>query len=51
VITVIGKNGRDISGLSHHNGEQEVLFPAGSKFKIESKTTSYGKNHITLKEV
>lgn len=51
MFTVHGKNGRDIQQLSHHDHEREVLFPSGTKFKIVSRTESYGKHHITIEEV
>lgn len=44
---VHGKNGRDISKLSSHPSESEVLFKAGSRFKVVSKTA----NKIVLHEI
>jgi phage-related protein (TIGR01555 family) len=50
-LTIHGKSGRDISGLSGHPGEKEVLFPSGTRFKVVSRTQSGGKAHITIQEV
>jgi phage-related protein (TIGR01555 family) len=44
---VKGKTGRDISKLSHYPGEAEVLFKAGTRFKVISNVD----NKITLEEV
>ncbi len=44
---VHGKGGRDISKLSSHPGEAEVLFKSGSRFEVVSKDGTT----ITLKEV
>lgn len=50
-LTIHSKNGRDISKLSHHPNEKEVLFKAGTRFKIEQRTQSNGKTHMTIREV
>ena len=55
-MEIKGKSGRDISRLSHHSGEKEVLFPAGTRFKIVSRNEDTyhqsGKvTHFVLEEV
>ena len=50
-LTVHGKTGRDISKLSGHPSEQEVLFPAGTRFKVVDRSEKHGKSYITLQEV
>lgn len=42
-----GKTGRDIQKLSSHPGEAEVLFRAGTRFRVKSKVGTT----ITLEEV
>jgi hypothetical protein len=53
-FTVVGKNGKNVKGLSSHPGEDEYLFKTGSKFKVSktSKETKNGKEliNITLTE-
>jgi len=44
---VHGKTGRDISKISSHKSEQEVLFKSGTRFLVESVKG----NEITLREV
>ncbi len=46
-FTVHGKNGRDISKLSSHPVEAEVLFKSGARFHVKSVKG----NHIELEEV
>jgi hypothetical protein len=58
-LTVKGKRGRDIEGLSNFRSEKEVLFKSGSRFKVKSyKSTTqntYGSktttHHIELEEI
>lgn len=58
LFEIQSKNGRDISRISEFNGkfasenQQEILFTAGTRFKIVSKgVDSYGRIRIKLVEV
>ena len=44
MVTVSGKNGVAVSGLSAIKNEQEVLFNSGSKFRIDRSELSNGEN-------
>lgn len=46
-LEVHGKSGRDVSKISNHKSEAEVLFPAGTRFKVESNKGG----HVVLREV
>jgi len=52
-LQIIGKNGVDVSGLSHHGAsEKEVLFPRKSKFKvIKAKRHAQGGWVAILQEI
>jgi SPP1 gp7 family putative phage head morphogenesis protein len=52
LITIIGKNGRDVSKLSKKQAQQEILFNKNTTFKVEQFTRlEDGSYLITLKEV
>jgi hypothetical protein len=54
-ITISGKSdksaGKDVSALSQHPNEQEILFPPGTKFTVTNCTEKNGVTLVSLKEV
>lgn len=57
IFKIQTKTGRDISFLSHHESESEILIPASTKFKVLKKTkerfrfNDHDEWVITMKEI
>lgn len=50
-IHVNGQNGVNVSKISKHSSEREVLFMPGTRFKVDSVTNEYGTYIIKLTEI
>jgi hypothetical protein len=52
VVTIDGKTGKDVSGLSNSPNEKEILFAPGTKFKVISRVDkSQHDVKVTVQEV
>ncbi len=49
LIEMDSKTGRDVDAFSMVQGENEVLFPPGSKFRIETAPTDDGNGYLVTK--
>ena len=48
---VKSKVGKDVAGISIHGSEAEILFAAGSRFKVKKQTVTRGTLRIWMDEV
>lgn len=51
MFMMYSKQGKPIMGFSSHSGEYEVLFPAGTQFKVLDVSSKNGINYYVMKEV